>query len=111
MRNFLLREKNALKNRALHISGAVKQYIGDKKQYIEKLIASGLTKKTATNAVKLFYEFGFEKLFSRSDVLDILEITVTPASTLLKKLVDLGITEAVSGMGKGKYRFNPSFFE
>ena len=75
------------------------------------MIASGLTKKTATNAIKLFNEFGFEKFFSRSDVLDVLEITVTPASTLLKKLVDLEIAEAVSGMGKGKYRFNPKFFE
>ncbi len=118
LRNLLLGEKNPLKNRTLHISGAEKQYIepqkqyiGDEKQYIDKLVTVGLSKKTATNAIKLFNEFGFEKFFSRSDVLDVLEITVTPASTLLKKLVDLGITEAVSGMGKGKYRFNPSFFE
>ena len=117
LRNLLLGEKNPLKNRTLHISSVAKQYIepqkqyiGDEKQYIDKLVTVGLSKKTATNAIKLFNEFGFEKFFSRSDVLDVLEITVTPASTLLKKLVDLGITEAVSGMGKGKYRFNPEFF-
>lgn len=118
LRNLLLGEKNPLKNRTLHISGAAKQfiepqkqYIGDKKQYIDKLLSSGLTQKTATHAVKLFNEFGFESFFSRSDVVDIVGITVTPASALLKKLLDVGITEAVNGMGKGKYRFNPRFFE
>jgi hypothetical protein len=40
----------------------------------------------------------------------VLEITATPASTLLKKLATAEITEAVRGMGKGKYRFNPVFF-
>ena len=118
LRNLLLGEKNPLKNRTLHISCAAKQfiepqkqYIGDKKQYIDKLLSSGLTQKTATHAVKLFNEFGFESFFSRSDVVDIVGITVTPASALLKKLADLSITEAVSGMGKGKYRFNPDFFK
>lgn len=118
LRNLLLGEKNPLKNRTLHISSAAKQfiepqkqYIGDKKQYIDKLLSSGLTQKTATHAVKLFNEFGFESFFSRSNVVDIVGITVTPASTLLKKLLDEGITEAVNGMGKGKYRFNPRFFD
>lgn len=116
LKNLLLGEKNPLKNRTLHISSAAKQYIepqkqyiGDKKQNIDKLLSSGLTQKTATHAVKLFNKFGFETFFSRSDVVDIVGITVTPASTLLKKLLDEGITEAVNGMGKGKYRSNPVF--
>ena len=74
------------------------------------MIAAGL-KKTATNAMKLFSEFGFEKFFSRTDAAPILGITITPASALLKKLAVLGITESVSGLGKGKYRFNPQFFK
>ena len=119
LRNLLLGESNSLQNRTMHISGELKkqyiesqkQYIGDEKQYIDKMIVAGLTKKTATNAMKLFSEFGFEKLFSRTDAAPILGITVTPASTLLKKLADLGITESVSGLGKGKYRFNPQFFK
>jgi hypothetical protein len=87
-----------------------KQYIGGEKQYIDKMIASGLTKKTAMNAMILFSELGLEKIFSRSDVAPILNITITPASTLLKKLADAGIIESVSGLGKGKYRFDPKFF-
>lgn len=119
LRNLLLGENNPLQNRMMHISGELKkqyiepqkQYIGDEKQYIEKMVAAGLTKKTAMNAMKLFSAFGLEKIFSRADVAPILNITITPASTLLKKLADLGITESVGGLGKGKYRFNPSFFK
>ena len=119
LRNLLLGEENVLQNRTMHISGNLqkqyiepqKQYIGDEKQYIDKMAAAGLTKKTAMNAMKLFSAFGFETIFSRSDVTPILEITTTPASALLKKLADCGITEAVSGLGKGKYRFNPWYFK
>ena len=118
LRNLLLGEEHPLQNRALHISGAFhkqyiaaeKQYIAEKKQYIEKLIAAGLSKRTAENTAKLYAEFGLTGFFGRSDVIPILNITVTPASTLLKKLTEAGVTEAVSGMGKGKYRFNPAFF-
>lgn len=118
LRNLLLGESNPLQNRTMHISGELKkqyidsqkQYISDEKQYIQKLIAVGLTQKTAMNTMKLFSAFGLEKIFSRSDAAPILNITITPASTLLKKLSDLGITESVSGLGKGKYRFNPVFF-
>ena len=74
------------------------------------MIAVGLTKKTATNAMKLFAEFGLDHFFGRSNVVSVLNITITPASAILKKLADNGITEAVSGLGKGKYRFNPKFF-
>ena len=119
LRNLLLGENNPLQNRTMHISGELKkqyidsqkQYISDEKQYIQKLIAVGLTQKTAMNTMKLFSAFGLEKIFSRSDAAPILNITITPASTLLKKLSDLGITESVSGLGKGKYRFNPQFFK
>ena len=126
LKNLLLGENNPLQNRTMHISGELKkqyiepekqyiepekQYIGNKKQYIDKMIAAGLTQKTAANTMKLFSEFGFKKFFSRTDVAPILDITATPASTLLKKLADAGITESVSGLGKGKYRFNPTFFK
>ena len=119
LRNLLLGESNPLQNRTMHISGELKkqyidpqkQYIADEKQYIQKMVAVGLTQKTAMNTMKLFSVFGLEKIFSRADAAPVLNITITPASTLLKKLGNLGITESVSGLGKGKYRFNPSFFK
>ena len=119
LRNLLLGENNPLQNRTMHISGELKkqyidpqkQYIADEKQYIDKMVTAGLTKKTAMNTMKLFSVFGLETIFSRTDAAPVLNITITPASTLLKKLVDYGITESVSGLGKGKYRFNPRFFK
>lgn len=125
LRNLLLNERHPLLNRTMHISGTLKkqdieerkqyigdgkQYIGDKKQYIEKMIAAGLSKHSAENAGKLYAEFGLSRFFGRSDILPVLEITITPASTLLKKMEAAGITEPINGMGKGKYRFNPAFF-
>ena len=126
LRNLLLGEDNPLKNRAMHISGkldnaeqdASKQYIGDEKQYIEgtkqyidAMIAKGLSRKSASNATKLYSVFGLERFFGRSDAADLLGITATPASTLLKKLAEAGITAPVPGAGKGKYRFDPEFFK
>ncbi len=115
--------------RYLHISKAIqKQDIGDTKQDIEGkkqdiegkkqdidgvfpygnvLKAAGASAKTADHVRKMFAEYGFEIIFGRNDVTELLSITASPASTLLKKLADMGVTEAVSGLGKGKYRFKP----
>ncbi|MBR3015868.1 MAG: hypothetical protein IKH57_02120 [Clostridia bacterium] len=118
-------EFDPLQNRTLHIRSefkkqniesskqyidSEKQYIGESKQYIEKMVSAGLYKRSAENAAKLYAVFGLTRFFGRSEVVPVLEITITPASSLLKKMTDAGITEAVSGMGKGKYRFNPAFF-
>ena len=67
----------------------------------------GVSAKTADHVRRMFAVYGFETIFGRGDVTELLGITASPASTLLKKLVDMGITEAVSGLGKGKYRFKP----
>ena len=112
-------EFDPLQNRTLHIRSefkkqniesskqyidSEKQYIGESKQYIEKMVAAGLSKRSAENAAKLYAVFGLTRFFGRSEVVPVLEIT----SSLLEKMTDAGITEAVSGMGK--YRFNPAFF-
>ncbi len=55
----------------------------------------------------MFAAYGFETIFGRGNVTELLGITPSPASILLKKLADMGVTEAVSGLGKGKYRFRP----
>lgn len=117
LRNLLLGEKNELRNRYMHISGEfVKQDIDPTKQYIEngkqdigavsvRLLAAGFTPKTVRNTNKLFEAYGFDAVFGRSEVISTLNVTPSPASTLLKKLMDSEIIEPVTGMGKGKYRF------
>lgn len=90
--------------------GDTKQDIEAEKQDIQRMIDAGLSKKSAANAMKLYRKFGVKDFFGRTEVMDLVGITQSPASELLKKCGALGITEAVSGMGKGKYRFNPAFF-
>lgn len=58
-----------------------------------------------TNILKLHEAFGMEKVFSRSDVVEVLKITERPATTLLGKMYLNDLTEKITGAGKGKYRF------
>ncbi len=46
-----------------------------------------------------------EKVFGRADVVEVLGITESPASTLLGKMYSLELTEKIIGAGKGRYRF------
>ena len=119
LRNLLLGEDNPLQNRTLHVSGAIekpdiqdkKQDIGGKKPDIQKMIDAGLTNKTASNTITLYEKFGIQTVFGRTDATSLLGLSASATSDLLKKLVTTGITESVSGLGKGKYRFNPKFFK
>ena len=54
---------------------------------------------------KLFEKFGFEEIFGRSTVMELLELKGSGTSKLLSKLMQANIIEPVSGYGKGKYRF------
>lgn len=119
LRNLLLGENNPLQNRMMHISGIIakpdiqriKPDIGGKKPDIQELMKAGFSKKTASNAIELYNKFGIQTVFGRTEVIDALGLSHSAASDLLKKLVSAGITESVSGLGKGKYRFNPQFFK
>ena len=54
---------------------------------------------------RLFEKFGFEEVFGRSAVMELLELKSSGASKLLSNLVQADIIEPVSGHGKGKYKF------
>ena len=118
LRNMLLNEKNELHNRNLHISGLLNEEkvdIGNEKVDIEKTkvdIESALsekgndfTTKTTDHIRRLFEKFGFDEVFGRSGVMELLELKGAGASKLLSKLVQADIIEPVSGYGKGKYKF------
>lgn len=121
LRNLLLNENNELHNRNLHISGRLtdkKVDIGELKVDIENEkvdIESVLSEKGSTFSVKtnahihrLFEKFGFDGVFGRSAVMELLELKSSGASKLLSNLVQTDIIEAVSGYGKGKYKFKRS---
>ena len=125
LRNLLLNEKNELHNRNLHISGLLneekvdigdeevdieneKVNIQDPKVDIESVLsekASDFSVKTTEHIHKLFEKFGFEEVFGRSAVMELLELKGSGASKLLSNLAQADIIEPVSGHGKGRYKF------
>lgn len=125
LRNLLLNEKNELHNRNLHISGLLnkekvdiedkkvdiesgKVDIQDKKVDIESVLTekvSNFSVKTTTHIRSLFEKFGFDEIFGRSAVMELLNLKGSGASKLLSNLVQAEIIEPVSGHGKGKYKF------
>ena len=111
LRNLLLNEKNELHNRNMHISGLIyeeKVDIHDTKVDIEKLLSEKENKfsvKTTVHIHRLFDKFGFDDIFGRSAVMELLELKSSGASKLLLNLVQADIIKPVSGHGKGKYKF------
>ncbi len=111
LRNLLLNEKNELHNRDLHISGLLNEEkvdIGDTKVDIESVLSekgSDFSAKTTVHIHRLFEKFGFDEVFGRSAVMELLELKGSGASKLLSNLVQADIIEPVSGHGKGKYKF------
>ena len=125
LRNLLLNEKNELLNRDLHISRLFNEEkvdiqdekvdiqdqkvdIQDRKEDIEDLLSdkcNNFSVKTTVHIHRLFAKFGFDEVFGRSAVMEILELKSSGASKLLSNLVQADIIESVSGHGKGKYKF------
>ena len=125
LRNLLLNEKNELHNQNLHISGILNEEkvdigdkkvdienekvdIQDKKVDIESVLSekgSNFSVKTTVHIHRLFEKFGFDEVFGRSAVMELLELKGSGASKLLSDLVQADIIEPVSGHGKGKYKF------
>ncbi|MBQ8260908.1 MAG: Fic family protein [Lachnospiraceae bacterium] len=118
LKNLLLGETNELKNRYIHIRWqeqkqdihdekqdihAEKQDIEDKKPYIE--IPEEVSNKTKQHIQNLFKRYGYDKFFGRTEVMQILSITASPASVLIKKMLDMKIIYPIKGKGKGKYLF------
>ena len=116
--NLLLNEQNELKNRNLHISGLLNEEkvdiqsekvdIENEKVDIESMISAKdneFSVKTMVHIHRLFDGFGFDGIFGRSAVMELLELKSSGASKLLSNLVQADIIEPVSGHGKGKYKF------
>ncbi len=125
LRNLLLNEKNELHNRNLHINGLLNEKrvaigdtkvgientkvdIQDRKVDIESVLSekgSDFSVKTTVHIHRLFEKFGFDDVFGRSAVMELLGLKSSGASKLLSNLVQADIIESVSGHGKGKYKF------
>ena len=67
--------------------------------------SSGFSVKTTVHIHRLFEKFGFDEVFGRSAVMELLELKSSGASKLLSNLTRADIIGPVSGYGKGKYKF------
>lgn len=128
LRNLLYDEHHELHNRALHVNGLYKDYqkadietdkpdiqnekadIGTIKADIDvwKIYGESLkmfTSKTVDHIQDMYNDIGENAVFGRSDVQKITNLGTSRASDLLKELVNAQVIEAVTGHGKGKYRF------
>ena len=125
LRNLLLNEKNELHNRDLHIGETLnkekvdirvaKVDIQDKKVDIQNKkvdIVSILAERggsfsinTTVHIHRLFDKYGFDGVFGRGAVMELLDLKGSGASKLLSNLMQADIIEPVSGHGKGKYKF------
>jgi fido (protein-threonine AMPylation protein) len=111
LRNLILNEKNELRNRNLHISGHWKlekvdielEKVDIESVFLEK--TKDFSAKTAAHIHRLFEKFGYNEVFGRSAVMEVLELKSSGASKLISNLVQADIIEPVSGYGKGKYKF------
>lgn len=104
LRNLLLNENNELHNRNLHIS----QLLNDEKVDIGSVLfekEKDFSVKTTVHIHRLFEKFGFDEVFGRSAVMELLQLKSSGASKLISNLVQSDIIEPVSGHGKGKYKF------
>lgn len=61
--------------------------------------------ETTVHIHRLFEKFGFDEVFGRSAVMELLQLKSSGASKLISNLVQSDIIELVSGHGKGKYKF------
>ena len=118
LRNLLLGESNELKNRYMHVRWKMqkqdiqdrkqdiqgqKQDIQKKEQHIE--VPDDVSNKTKQHIQVLFERFGYDQFFGRTEVMSELSITASPASALIKKMLDWGVIYPMKGKGKGKYLF------
>ena len=92
--------------------GNTKVDIGDEKVDIkgtkvdiERVLSekeSDFTVKTKVHIHRLFEKFGFDEVFGRGAVMELLELKKSGASKLISNLVQADIIESVSGHGKRK---------
>lgn len=69
---------------------------------IDKLNAN---KNTKENVKKMFLHMGFDGIFGRKDIMEIVNVSITAAGNLINKLKNVELIESVAGQGKGKYKF------
>ena len=77
----------------------------EKVAFEERLNATHFTKASKRKIISLFEIYGTQVIIGRSDIAKVTGDSLTAAGKIISKMKELGLLEAVSGHGKGKYRF------
>ena len=78
---------------------------GAKQAFEQRLDLLFFTSSTRKNIETLYQAYGTEKVFGRAEIMQITGITASPAGELVRKMKNTGLIVAVSGQGKGRYKF------
>ena len=115
LRNLLLGEKNELKNRYLHVSGAFdkekpiieteKPSIDKEKPIIDLINKLSYTEHTKQNILTVYRKLKDCEIFGRGDICKATGLSTSAAGDLLHKLIYAEMIAPVTGHGKGKYKF------
>ena len=60
---------------------------------------------TKAKALILFDSFNYEKSFTRQDIIKLCKLAPSSTSKVINKLKEIGLIEAVTNQGRGKYKF------
>ena len=88
--------------------GCESGYMGGPNAEIEKLFLEkgiAFSAKTTGHILRLFEVVGYDRIFNKTVVKELIGLKDSGASKFLSKLVHADIIGAVPGYGKGKYRF------
>ena len=86
--------------------GQEKVAFEEKKVAFERSISEiKLSAPTKDKALALFRCFGYERAFSRLDLVQMFDMASSSSGKVINRLKEAGLIEAVSGFGKGKYKF------
>ena len=111
LRNLLLGEEHILKNRYMHTDWPRKEEgkaeFADTETRIQALAGSGKLRRSTADNMLLLYRNLREDVFGRKEVMRYARVTASPASVLLRKMLDHALIERVVGLGRGRYRFIP----
>ncbi|MCD8078765.1 MAG: putative DNA binding domain-containing protein [Lachnospiraceae bacterium] len=77
----------------------------DKVAFEHHLSTLKMSAPTREKTLTLFGNYGYERAFSRADVLNMFALAPSSAGKFLTRLKTLGLIEAVEGQGNGKYKF------
>jgi fido (protein-threonine AMPylation protein) len=111
LRNLLYNENNILLNRYLHVDYKQKPDIQTEKPDIQtekpdiRLDNLSLINKTKQNIIKLYKSLK-TKHFGRKEVMEILNLSPSRSSELIKQMLEFNLVIPITGFGKGKYIFN-----